>query len=86
MNIKVNRHIKAKAQEVAEELGFNLSSLVNAYLRQLIKTKTVNFSTVDEEPTENLLEMLEQSKNDKSKKKVSPVFSDAKRAVAWLNK
>lgn len=63
INIKTQPETKIKAQLVAKELGLNLSSIINAYLTQLIKTKTVAFS-VREEPTKYLLEMLKQSQED----------------------
>ena len=40
VNIKVDPKVKKQAKKVALELGFSLSALINAYLRQLIKTKT----------------------------------------------
>ncbi len=86
INIKTNPEIKAQAKQVAEELGFNLSSLINAYLRQLVKTKTVNFSVSDEVPTEYLLNMLKESEEDIKKGRVSPFFSNADDAIDWLKK
>ena len=44
INIRTDLGLKSAAQKVAEELGFSISSLVNAYLKQLVKTKTVHFS------------------------------------------
>ena len=59
INIKTQPIIKKQAQIVAKELGFSLSSLVNAYLKQLIKTKTVHFSILNEgEPTDYLMNSL----------------------------
>lgn len=86
INIKINPNTKEKAQQVAQELGFSLSSLVNAYLKQLVKTKTVYFSAaVEEEPTQYLLNALKESKENLETENVSPTFSNAKDAIAWLN-
>ena len=63
ITVKTPSEVKTKAQEVAKELGFSLSSLVNAYLRQLVKTKTVHFS-LPEEPSPFLLNSLKESKED----------------------
>lgn len=49
ITIKVDRETKEKAQQIAKELGFSLSSIVKAYLRHLIKTKTVHFSALDQD-------------------------------------
>jgi len=41
INIKTQPEVKAKAQEIAKEIGVSLSSLLNAYLKQFIKTNGV---------------------------------------------
>lgn len=84
INIKTNPVVKERAQEIAGELGFSLSSLINAYLKHLIKTKTVYFSN-SENPTEYLLKALEESRKDIEKDRVSPKFSKAIDAISWLN-
>lgn len=83
ITIKTPEDIKIQAQETAKELGFSLSSLINAYLRQLIKTKTVHFSL--EEPTPYLLEALQESMHDVKQGSVSPEFTTADDALAWLH-
>lgn len=85
INIKTNPDTKEKARAIASELGFSLSSLVNAFLKQLIKTKTVTFSTVDEEPSEYLLNALKESKEDiKTGRVVS--FDKTEGAISYLDK
>lgn len=64
INVKTHPEIKNEAKKIAEELGFSLSSLVNAYLRQLIKTKTVMFSTSSEIPSDYMIKMLKQSEKE----------------------
>lgn len=84
INVKTESGIKAQAKKIAADLGFSLSSLINAYLRQLIKSKTIYFSLVSEEPTEFLLKSLEESETDRKKGRVSPSFDNSKEAVSWL--
>lgn len=64
INVKTHPEVKAQAKKIASELGFSLSSLVNAYLKQLIKTKTVVFSTASEEPSEYMITMLKQAEKE----------------------
>ena len=64
INIKTNPEVKAKAQKIAEELGFSLSSLINGYLRSLVKTKAVHFNT-SEKPTDYLIQALKESEKDR---------------------
>jgi len=44
ITVKVKPEIKKKAKQVAENLGFNLSTLINAYLADLIRNRTVHFA------------------------------------------
>lgn len=82
--IKTDPQIKLKAQKIAKELGFSLSSLMNAWLRQLIKTKTVTFSIEDEIPNEYLIKTIKQAEKDRKEGKASPIFSTGEEAVKWL--
>ena len=43
INIKADKKVKEQAQKTARELGMPLSAIVNAYLHQFIRTKTVSF-------------------------------------------
>jgi addiction module RelB/DinJ family antitoxin len=81
---KTEPQVKVRAQKVAKDLGLSLSSLINAWLRQLIKTKTIVFSAADEEPTQYLLDALRKSEEDIKAGKISPSFDNAKDAIAWL--
>ncbi|KKS65080.1 hypothetical protein A3A14_02445 [Candidatus Daviesbacteria bacterium RIFCSPLOWO2_01_FULL_43_38] len=85
VNVKVNPTVKRQAQKVAEDMGLSLSALVNGFLKNLVKTKTVTF-TASEEPTPYLLRALKESKEDIKAGKVSPTFTNAKDAINWLNK
>lgn len=83
--IKTDPKVKAQAQKVAKELGFSLSSLLNGWLRQLIKSKTVTFSSYDEYPNEATRKILRQAELNWKKGKVSPSFDSAEDAITWLN-
>jgi len=50
VNFKTDAVTKNKAQNIAGKLGIPLSSLLNAYLHELVATGKVHF-TVDETPT-----------------------------------
>lgn len=83
--IKTDPEIKSKAQKVAKDLGFSLSSLMNAWLRHLIKTKTVTFSVRDEMPNARTRAILKQAEKNLKEGKHSPIFDNAKDAIAWLH-
>lgn len=84
VNVKINPQVKKQAQKVAEELGLSLSGLITAYLRQLIRTKSVTFS-IEEQPTEYLLQALRESKVDIKTRRVSPSFDNTEDAIVWLD-
>ncbi len=85
LNVKVNPLTKERAKEVAENMGFSLSALVNAFLTQLIKTKSVEFH-VDEVPTPAVQKILRQAQKNRKAGKGSPIFDNGEDAVAWLKK
>lgn len=44
INFKVDSEVKAEAQKLARELGMPLSSIVNAQLREFLRSRTLNVS------------------------------------------
>lgn len=45
INIKADTEVKEKAKETAKELGLSLSAIINAYLKQFVRTQEVYFTT-----------------------------------------
>jgi addiction module RelB/DinJ family antitoxin len=85
INIKTDPKVKAKAQKVASDLGFSLSSLINGYLNQLVKTKTVHFSALEETPSEYMVQALRESEEDRKKGRYKS-FDTADKALEYLDK
>lgn len=63
LTVRTDTKVKKEAAKVAESLGFTLSSLVNAYLRKLIKTKRVDFAE-SYEPTPYLKRLIKQAEKE----------------------
>ena len=84
VNTRVDFKVKTQAQKIAGELGFSLSSLFRAFLKQLIRRKTIYFS-ISEEPTDYLLKSLAEAEKDGKEGYVSPAFDNAEDAIEWLN-
>ena len=61
INIKTEQEVKNKAQKLAGQLGLSLSAIINAYLKQFVRNKAVNFSITPRmsEGLENLLGKVE---------------------------
>ncbi len=87
VNFKTEPEIKEQAQQTAERLGFTLSSVLNAFLKQFIRTKTVHFSDREPEvPTQYFLDAIKEAKKNLKEGKHSPVFKTGEETIAWLEK
>lgn len=84
INIKTDKNLKKQAQSIAYDLGLSLSSLINAYLKQLVRTRRVEFD-LDEEPSERLIKSIKQAEKNWKEGKVSPPFDDVEKAIKWLD-
>ena len=47
ITVKVDSNIKEEAQRVAKDLGIPLGSIINGYLREFVRVKSVSFSCGD---------------------------------------
>jgi addiction module RelB/DinJ family antitoxin len=84
--VKTDPKVKQEAQKTAAELGFSLSSIVNAFLRQFVKTKTIHFSVHDETPNEYLQELMRRAKEDRESGNAPPEFETADELIEYLHK
>ena len=85
INIKTDKEVKENAQKVAADLGLTLSAVVNASLKQFIRSKEVYFSAIPK-MTPELEKLIGRVKQDYSKgKNISPVFDTAKEALDYLH-
>ena len=75
INIKADKEVKKNAQKIADDLGLSLSDVINASLRNFIRTREVRFSAVPEmtPELERLLGVVEE--DIKSKKGLSRSMS-----------
>ena len=84
--IKTEPKIKEEAQKTAEELGFSVSSVLNAFLRQFVKTKTIHFSVQEGKPNKYLIELLKEAEADLQNGHTSPKFKTAEEFIEYLHK
>ncbi len=85
INIKADKAVKKNAQKVASDLGFSLSAVINAYLRQLIRSKSVYFSSIPK-MTPGLETLIGRADKDyKKKRNISPIFSTPEEMDEYLN-
>ena len=84
INIRTDAAIKSQFQKVAEELGLGVSALLNALMRQVIKTKRVELEARPEIPNAYMIKALRESEEDYRKGNYHS-FDDPKEALKFLN-
>ncbi len=84
LNIKVDKEVKDQAFEVARDMGVPLSTLANAFLKKLIKERSMTF-TAPLRPSRELEKILRKANKDiKEGKNLSPVFTSADSVMKYL--
>ncbi len=85
LTVKTDKKLKKEAGELAEELGLPLGTVVNAFLRQFVEDRSITFSR-GLRPTPYLQKLIKEARRDYATgKNISPTFTNAKDAIAWLN-
>ena len=78
INIKTDKEVKEDAKKLASDLGFSLSAIINAYLKQFVRNKEVYFGVIPR-MSPSLEKILGQVEKDISNKKnISDSFSSKK--------
>ena len=73
---------KKNAQKLAQELGLNLSVVVNGFLKTFVINRKVTFDVnPSEEPSDYMLKMIKEAEKENE---YSPVFENNEDATAWL--
>ena len=83
ISIKVDKDVKEAAQEVARSAGLTLSSLVNAYLRQVVATRRIELY-VPEPMTPRLEELIAEVESELNAGKASKPFENVDDFLADL--
>ncbi|MBI2430608.1 MAG: hypothetical protein HYV39_01175 [Candidatus Levybacteria bacterium] len=63
IHVKTDIKTRDDAKKIAEYFGFSLTALVNALLKQIVRTKRLALG-MDERPTQYMLESLKKSEED----------------------
>ena len=85
VSVKTEPEVKRNAQHLARDLGLSLSDVINAALRNFIRTREVRFSSIPE-MTPELERLLGPIERDiRRGKKLSPTLERAEDVVAYLD-
>lgn len=86
IHIKADKEVKENAQKAAKDLGLTLSDIINAALRNFIRTREVIFSDIPQ-MTPELEKRLEKVEEDiKRGINLSPKFKNMDAAIDYLKK
>lgn len=86
MHIKVDKDIKEKSAKIAHQLGLSLSTIVNASLRNFIKTETFSVSNAEQMTPYMEGWLAEVEKDIKAGKNMSKPYDSAEELIKSLEK
>jgi len=84
INIKTDQAIKTEAQKIASDLGLSLSGVINGFLKQLVRDKTIMFTLNENTPSPYLLNAIKTAKQNKKSGDVYS-FKNNKEALSFLD-
>ena len=85
ISVRIDPDVKISAQEVAKSAGISLSTLVNAYLRQVAATRRIELYA-PEPMTPQLESLIAEVESQLQSGKVSKSFTTAEDFLADLKK
>lgn len=85
LHTKIDKDIKERAQNLANELGVPISTIINSQLREFVRSGTFQVSREPQIKESVLKEILKASKDAKEGKNISPEFDNIEDAKKWLN-
>ena len=83
ISVKLDKNIKESAQEVAKSAGLTLSTLIGAYLRQVVATRRIELYA-PETMTPNLEKLIVEVEAELRSGKISKEFDNASDFLADL--
>ena len=63
INVQVNAKDKKEATLILKNLGLNMSTAINMFLKQIIKNDGIPFEVKNPKPTKELLEALQEGED-----------------------
>lgn len=85
ISVKIDKAVKVSAQEVASSAGLTLSTLVNAYLRQVAATRRIELYA-PEPMTPKLEKLIEEVEAELKSGKASREFDSVEEFLTDLKK
>jgi antitoxin component of RelBE/YafQ-DinJ toxin-antitoxin module len=86
INLKISKALKLEAQELADEIGVPLTTVITANLKEFVRSRSLTVSTFPRLKPEIEHEIAIAVADFKEGKNISPVFSSSKAAADYLRK
>lgn len=84
LNVKLNKSLKQDAQELADELGVPLSTIVVANLKEFVRSRSITVSALPRLKPEIEKELGQAIADYKQGKNISPVLRNGKEVSDFL--
>ncbi len=75
-NIKIDTDLKKESQVLFENLGLNLSTAVNMFLRQAVREQAIPFRVGAPVPNDETMDALQEVKKMKSNPDLGKTYTD----------
>ena len=85
INIKVNKSLKQEAQELADEIGVPLTTVITASLKEFVRSRSLTVSAFPRLKPEIERELGKAIDDYKKGKNISKTFSTADEITAHLS-
>mgnify|MGYP003306023865 FL=1 len=61
LNIRIDKSVKENSEKVLEDLGLNMTTAINIFLRQVIRVNGIPFEIKGNTPNKETIEAIEES-------------------------
>lgn len=81
INVQVNAKDKELATNILKNLGLNMSTAINMFIKQIIKKDGIPFEVTNPKPSQELLEALQEGEDILSGKIQTKGYHNAKEMI-----
>jgi addiction module RelB/DinJ family antitoxin len=85
INIKIDKQLKRQAQEVSNEIGVPLTTVISANLKEFVRSRTLSVSALSRLRPEVERELVEAVEDYKKGKNVSKAYTDPDAAASHID-
>ena len=79
--INIDDNTKKEAQELLRDMGMNLSTAVNVFLKQLVKEQRIPFEIKNPRPRQELLAAIKEAEEMEKSGNMGKGYSSAKEMI-----